>query len=110
MNARRLKSPHRADDEFAALFGDYANLLQKDREETRCPSPACSLTLMNMRRDDRAAFDSVFTADPNIRTPDFIPDDMRARDGFVYASEGAVDMPEEAVGPGDKVELTRSGD
>jgi hypothetical protein len=34
---------------------------------------------------------------------------MRARDGFGYASEGAVDgrfMPEEAVGPGDRIELT----
>ncbi len=38
-----------------------------------------------------------------------IPDDMRARDGFGYANAGAVDsryMPEEAVGPGDKIELT----
>ena len=38
-----------------------------------------------------------------------IPDDMRARDGFGYASEGAVDgrfMPEEAVGPGGRIELT----
>jgi hypothetical protein len=38
-----------------------------------------------------------------------IPADMRARDGFGYASEGAVDgrfMPEEAVGPGDRIELT----
>jgi hypothetical protein len=38
-----------------------------------------------------------------------IPEDMRARDGFGYASEGAVDsryMPEEAVGPGERIELT----
>src|SRR5690606_36037463 len=38
-----------------------------------------------------------------------IPDDMRARDGFGYASEGAVDgryMPEEAVGSGHRIELT----
>jgi hypothetical protein len=38
-----------------------------------------------------------------------LPDDMRARDGFGYATEGAVDsryMPEEAVGPGDRIELT----
>ena len=58
--------------------------------------------------------EKVFTADPNISIEErlikiSIPNDMRARDGFGYASEGAVDsryMPEEAVGPGDKVELT----
>jgi len=38
-----------------------------------------------------------------------IPADMRSRDGFGYASDGAVDgrfMPEEAVGPGGRIELT----
>ena len=38
-----------------------------------------------------------------------IPDDMRTRDSFGFASEGAVDgrfMPPEAVGSGDRIELT----
>jgi hypothetical protein len=58
--------------------------------------------------------DNLFSEMPRINVQDrliqlTIPDDMRARDGFGYAGEGAVDgrfMPEEAVGPGDRIELT----
>ncbi|MBN8831322.1 MAG: hypothetical protein J0G94_12045, partial [Sphingomonadales bacterium] len=58
--------------------------------------------------------EKAFGAPPSVSTDErlirmTIPDDMRARDGFGYASEGAVDgryMPEEAVGPADRIELT----
>ena len=63
-----------------------------------------------MRQSD----DRIFDAEPSVSAKERmirmkVPRDMRARDAFGYASEGAVDgryMPEEAVGPGDQIELT----
>ena len=109
------------DDEFAALFGDYA---------APAPAPAEAATptdqgpprlyrdtftyaramIERLSRPEENAFPEV----PRIYEEDrliqlAIPADMRARDGFGYASEGAVDgrfMPEEAVGPGGRIELT----
>ncbi len=109
------------DDEFAALFGDYAEPAPRkvDTEEITASLPPrlfadtfeyASVMIERLSRPG----EKVFTADPNISIEErlikiSIPDDMRARDGFGYASEGAVDsryMPEEAVGPGEKIELT----
>ncbi len=109
------------DDEYAALFGDYAD-----------PAPAAALngasvddgpprlfkdtftyaTVMveRLSRPEENAFPEmpgIFPNDRLIRLS--IPADMRSRDGFGYASDGAVDgrfMPEEAVGPGNRIELT----
>jgi len=123
MNARATEvAIHQSlDDEFAALFGDYAEPAPKkeDNEEITDALPPrlfadtfeyASVMIERLSRPG----ENVFTADPSISIDErlikiSIPDDMRARDGFGYASEGAVDsryMPEEAVGPGDKVELT----
>ena len=123
MNVRATEvATHQSlDDEFAALFGDYAEPAPKkeDPEEITDALPPrlfadtfeyASVMIERLSRPG----EKVFTADPNISIEErlikiTIPDDMRARDGFGYASEGAVDsryMPEEAVGPGDKVELT----
>lgn len=109
------------DDEFAALFGDYAVPASRKPEEARAAdtSPprlfsdtfayATAMIGRLSRLEEKA-----FGAPPSVSTDErlirmTIPDDMRARDGFGYASEGAVDgryMPEEAVGPGDRIELT----
>lgn len=109
------------DDEFAALFGDYATpaVVKADAEEASGTLPprlfrdtftyATEMILRLSRAEDQ-----VFPTSPSVSAEErlirmTIPDDMRARDGFGYASEGAVDgryMPEEAVGPGDRIELT----
>lgn len=109
------------DDEFAALFGDYSTPVATETEEE-----ATSSTLPPRLFEDTFAYASamisrlsrpeeqVFSSAPSISAEERlirmkIPDDMRARDGFGYASEGAVDgryMPEEAVGPGEQIELT----
>jgi superfamily II DNA or RNA helicase len=107
------------DDEFAALFGDYA-----------APAPAKVTTSVDqgpprLFRDTftyaRAMIErlsrpeeNAFPETPRILERDrliqlSIPTDMKARDSFGYAREGAVDgrfMPEEAVGPGERIELT----
>lgn len=107
------------DDEFAALFGDYATPAPPKAEVAADLAPprlfkdtftyATSMIERLSRLEDQifAAAPSVVAEERMIRLT--IPEDMRARDGFGYASEGAVDgryMPEEAVGPGDRIELT----
>jgi superfamily II DNA or RNA helicase len=109
------------DDEYAALFGDYAT----PAAPSATPGPAAdqapprlfpdtfayaSTMIDRLSRPDERVFPSPPAIDPGERMIRIsIPDDMRARDGFGYASEGAVDgryMPEEAVGSGDRIELT----
>ncbi|WP_156150650.1 DEAD/DEAH box helicase [Hyphomicrobium sp. 99] len=123
MDARAAEATSRRslDEEFAALFGDYAaptTTVPADHgiEETAPPrlfpdtfSYATAMFARLSRPDER-----VFPIAPSVSPQErliriTLPDDMRARDGFGYASEGAVDgryMPEEAVGPGDRIELT----
>ena len=109
------------DDEFAAIFGAYAVAAAPPSG----PQAATDQAPPRLFRDTFSyaasmierlfgAEESVFSTAPSISPEErmiriTIPDDMRARDGFGYASEGAVDgryMPEEAVGPGDRIELT----
>jgi len=106
------------DDEFAALFGDYADAVPAatsltDQGPPRLYRDTFSYVRAMIERLSRPE-EKTFPELPRIREADrliqiAIPDDMRARDGFGYASEGAVDgryMPEEAVGPGGRIELT----
>lgn len=107
------------DDEFAALFGDYAApapaeaVTSKDQGPPRLYRDTFTYTRAMVERLSRSE-ENAFPEVPRINEADrviqlAIPADMRARDGFGYASEGAVDgrfMPEEAVGPGDRIELT----
>lgn len=107
------------DDEFAALFGDYAAPAPTDAAPRTDQAPPrlypdtftyARAMIERLSRSEGRIFPEppgIFPEDRVIRLP--IPDDMRARDGFGYASEGAVDsrfMPEEAVGPGGRIELT----
>jgi hypothetical protein len=107
------------DDEFAALFGDYAvpapveTAASTDQGPPRLYPDTFSYASAMIERLSRPE-ENAFPALPRISADErliqlTIPADMRARDGFGYASEGAVDgrfMPEEAVGPGDRIELT----
>lgn len=107
------------DDEFAALFGDYATPAAPKTEVAADLAPprlfkdTFTYATAMIERLSRPE-DQIFTAAPSVVQDErmirmTIPEDMRARDGFGYASEGAVDgryMPEEAVGPGDRIELT----
>lgn len=107
------------DDEFAALFGDYATPAPRQAEVAADLAPprlfkdTFTYATAMIERLSRPE-DQIFPAAPTIVGEErmiriTIPEDMRARDGFGYASEGAVDgryMPEEAVGPGDRIELT----
>jgi len=109
------------DDEFAALFGDYAAPVgpETDADPAVEQTPPrlfpdtftyASRMIERLSRPEEQVFrvaPTIFGAERMIRMS--IPDDMRARDGFGFASEGAVDgryMPEEAVGSGDQIELT----
>lgn len=119
--AREAASHMSLDDEFAALFGDYATPVADEPEADTVPEPLpprlfpdtftyASAMLQRLARPE----ERTFTSPPAISRDErmirlSIPDDMRARDGFGYSSEGAVDgryMPEEAVGSGDQIELT----
>lgn len=107
------------DDEFAALFGDYAApapaeaLTSKDQGPPRLYRDTFTYARAMVERLSSPE-ENAFPEVPRINEADrviqlAIPADMRARDGFGYASDGAVDgrfMPEEAVGPGDRIELT----
>jgi superfamily II DNA or RNA helicase len=109
------------DDEFAALFGDYAEpvavekaaVASADQGPPRLFKDTFSYATAMLQRLSRPE-ESALPQAPRISADERliqlgIPADMRARDGFGYASEGAVDgrfMPEEAVGPGDRIELT----
>ena len=109
------------DDEFAALFGDYATPVVSDLDADTTSQQApprlftdtftyASKMIERLSRPEDRLFTSPATVSYEDRTIRMvIPNDMRARDGFGYASEGAVDgryMPEEAVGSGDRIELT----
>ena len=107
------------DDEFAALFGDYAAPAPVEAQTPTDQGPPrlyrdtftyAQAMIERLSRPEENAFSEV----PRIHEADrliqlAIPADMRARDGLGYAREGAVDgrfMPEEAVGPGNRIELT----
>jgi superfamily II DNA or RNA helicase len=109
------------DDEFAALFGDYADPapaqvtigVSMDGEPPRLFKDTFSYAkamierLSGPRENAFQEIPRIFSAERLIQLA--IPADMRARDGFGYASDDAVDgrfMPEEAVGPGGRIELT----
>jgi len=109
------------DDEFAALFGDYSTPAVSEPNTSTTTNfapprlfPDTFTYASRMIERLSGAEEHVFAGVPVISREDrtikmAIPDDMRARDGFGYASEGAVDgryMPEEAVGSGDRIELT----
>lgn len=123
MNARAAAAAHHlsVDDEFAALFGDYAEFTPHSDEEANAADPApprlfpdtfayAAAMLERLARPN----ESLFEAKPSINIGGrlirmTIPADMLARDSFGYAGEGAVDdryMPEEAVSPGGRIELT----
>lgn len=109
------------DDEFAALFGDYADPApapvpdgaSTDDGPPRLFKDTFTYATAMIERLSRPE-ENAFPEPPRISLDDrliqlAIPTDMRSRDGFGYASEGAVDgrfMPEEAVGPGGRIELT----
>jgi len=107
------------DDEFAALFGDYdapapvEMQTQTDQGPPRLYRDTFTFAKAMIERLSRPE-ENAFPEVPRIHEADrliqlAIPADMRARDGLGYASEGAVDgrfMPEEAVGPGNRIELT----
>jgi superfamily II DNA or RNA helicase len=107
------------DDEFAALFGDYAvpapveTAAPTDQGPPRLYPDTFSYASAMIERLSRPE-ENALSELPRISADErliqlAIPTDMRARDGFGYASEGAVDgrfMPEEAVGPGGRIELT----
>lgn len=119
--AAEAKRHQSLDDEFAALFGDYAvpaPSKQESAPHTVLAPPrlfpdtfAYAASMLERLSKDEAR---VFSSEPSVSEEErlirmTIPDDMRARDGFGYASEGAVDsryMPEEAVGAGANFELT----
>lgn len=109
------------DDEFAALFGDYADpppaqvamAPSMDGAPPRLFKDTFSYTtamierLSSLGENAFQEMPRIFSAERLIQLT--IPADMRARDGFGYASDGAVDgrfMPEEAVCPGGRIELT----
>jgi len=107
------------DDEFAALFGDYAAPAPSEISTSKDHGPPrlypdtftyASAMIERLSRPEENAFPELPRIDGRDRVIQLaIPDDMKARDGFGYASEGAVDgrfMPEEAVGPGGRIELT----
>ena len=109
------------DDEFAALFGDYATPTEPNTYDVAAVDSAPPRLFPDTFSYAAAMINRLSHSEERIfpTTPDIseeerlirisIPDDMRARDGFGYASEGAVDgrfMPEEAVGAGDRIELT----
>ena len=109
------------DDEFAALFGDYADFSPPvaevvehiESEPPRLFPDTFSYAAAMLERLARTE-DGLFESRPSVDKTErlirlTIPADMKARDSFGYASEGAIDdrfMPEEAVGPGDRIELT----
>lgn len=107
------------DDEYAALFGDYATAAPVEAAAPTDQGPPrlypdtftyARAMIERLSRPEENAFQDT----PRINQADrliqlTIPADMRARDGFGYASDRAVDgrfMPEEAVGPGGRIELT----
>ncbi len=112
-------------EDFDAIFGDYA-----DEVEEKVSSSSTTLAkpprlfedtfsytgnmLERLGRPEERVFDAPPSVDETQRLIKFqIPDDMKARDGFGYASAGAVDgryMPEEAVDRGGQVELTDQAD
>lgn len=107
------------DDEFAALFGDYTAPPPAEAANPTDQGPPrlypdtftyARAMIERLSRPEEKAFPElpkILEADRLIQLT--IPADMRARDGFGYASDGAVDgrfMPEEAVGPGGRIELT----
>ena len=123
MNARAAdaKSHLTLDDEFAALFGDYATPAPVKPETATASDLApprlfqdtfayATAMIERLSRPEEEVFENAPTIAREERLIKLtIPDDMKARDGFGYATEGAVDgryMPEEAVGPGDRIELT----
>ena len=123
MNARADEVAETAsvDDEFAALFGDYADFTPEETATERSmeikPPQLYTDTfdytramLERLSSPEEGLFANQPDIDANSRLIRLVvPDDMHATDSFGYASEGAVDdryMPEEAVGNGDKIELT----
>nr|WP_321251704.1 DEAD/DEAH box helicase [uncultured Ruegeria sp.] len=113
------------DDAFDAIFGDYADNVEEqtsaasttEAKPPRLFEDTFSYTgsmLERLGRPEEQVFDTPPSISEAQRIIKFqIPDDMKARDGFGYASAGAVDgryMPEEAVDRSGKVELTDQAD
>lgn len=117
--AQRASSKQTIDEEYAALFGDYGNpapaapISQNIETPPRLFKDTFSYASSMLQRLSEAE-SGLFSTLPSTSFDErlirmTIPRDMRSRDAFGYAGEGAVDgryMPEEAVGPGDKIELT----
>jgi superfamily II DNA or RNA helicase len=108
-------------DEYAALFGEYAGAsvaMAKPAQETDAPPPRlfpdtfsyAAAMLQRLSLPEEGLFEKAPTINAKGREIRLIiPGDMLSRDSLGYASEGAVDeryMPEEAVAPGGVVELT----
>lgn len=117
-NAKRNMS---LDEEYAALFGEYAGTqtaAPKPAQETDAPPPRlypdtfsyAAAMLQRLAMPEEGLFDRAPTINARNREIRLtLPGDMLARDSLGYATDGAVDeryMPEEAVAPGGVIELT----
>lgn len=130
--AAKANTGQSVDDMNRAIFGEYACTKkwgggqafsgqngggsQADAKPPRLFQDTFSYAAQIVERlaTPRSGEHNVFTETPDVDREERlirmgIPDDMRARDSFGFAGRGAVDgryMPPEAVGAGDRIELT----
>ncbi|MFY0637279.1 DEAD/DEAH box helicase [Maricaulis maris] len=128
MDARAKNAETRPsiDDEYAALFGDYASSPQPTSSSTTPTSKTApprlyrdtfayaSAMLERLADPNAGVFEHPPEIDPEDRTIRFkAPADLLASDTLGYADKNTIDdryMPAEAVSPGGKIELTDRAD